>query len=422
MSQKQKVAVVGAGIIGVSSAEWLRRAGFEVTLIDRLEPGSAEQTSFGNGGILARCAIIPVPTPGIWKKGPRMALDPDQPLFMRWSYLPKLLPWLLRYLASSRAATVRKTAEGLALLNLDTVEQHLALARGTPAEAYVRPGKYAYLYPSRADFEADSFAWTIRNEHGITGDIIEGEALRAWDPNISERYNFAYLMDDHGTIASPGRYVAALADWFQSQGGHFIRADVQQVSARGQGVRLQIDGQDQDFDRVVLATGAFTDRLTKDLGIRADIEAERGYHVLFKNPSFLPKTAMMVADRKYVVTPMEEGLRIAGVVEFGGLDAGKSKPPIALLKRSIRQLYPDLTWDSEETWLGYRPATIDSLPLLGSHPEHSQIFFAAGHQHIGLTAGPKTGRLVADLMAGRHPNVDLSAFAPDRFGGASSKR
>ncbi len=419
MSQDQKssqsVAVVGAGIIGVASAEWLRRAGFQVTLIDRLEPGSAEQTSYGNGGILARCAIIPVPTPGIWMKGPRMALDPDQPLFMRWSYLPKLLPWLMRYLATSRAEVVRKTAKGLALLNFDTVEQHLALARGTPAEAYVRPGKYAYLYPTRADFEADSFAWSIRAEHGITGEILEGAALKAWDPNISDRYGFAYLMDDHGTIASPGRYVAALADWFQSQGGQFLRADVQQVTPEGQGVSLTIDGQVHAFDRVVLATGAFTDALTKDLNIKAHIEAERGYHVLLKNPSYLPTTAMMVADRKYVVTPMEEGLRIAGVVEFGGLKAGKSKPPIALLKRSIKQLYPELTWESEETWLGYRPATIDSLPLLGSHPDYSQIFFAAGHQHIGLTAGPKTGRLVADLLSGRHPNVDLSAFAPQRF-------
>ena len=411
----ERVAVVGAGIVGVSSAEWLRRAGFDVTLIDRLEPGSAEQTSYGNGGILARCAIIPVPTPGIWRKGPRMALDPNQPLFMRWSYLPRLLPWLLRYLASSREAQVRKTAEGLAQLNLDTVDQHLALARGTPAEAYVKPDLYAYVYPSRADFEADAFGWGIRAEHGITGQALEGEALRAWDPNLAPRYKFAYLMEDHGTITSPGRYVAALADWFQSQGGHIQRADVQAVQALEQGVSLTIDGQSQTYDRLVLATGAFTDALSRGLGIKAEIEPERGYHLLLKQPNFMPKQALMVADHKYVVTPMEEGLRIAGVVEFGGFGTDKSAAPLDLLRRSIRQFYPELTWQDEETWLGFRPATLDSLPLLGPHPQHSQIFFAAGHQHVGLTGGPKTGRLVADMMAGRHPNIDLSAFAPDRF-------
>jgi D-amino-acid dehydrogenase len=412
----QTVAVVGAGIVGVSTAEWLRRAGFDVTLIDRLEPGSAEQTSYGNGGILARCAIIPVPTPGIWRKGPRMALDPNQPLFLRWSYLPRLLPWLLRYLASSREAQVRKTAEGLALLNLDTATQHLALARGTPAEAFVKPGLYAYVYPSRADFEADAFGWGLRAEHGITGQGLEGEALRAWDPHLSPRYNFAYLMEDHGYISSPGRYVAALADWFQSQGGRFQQADVQAVKALEQGVSLTIGGHDQYFDRLVLATGAFTDALSRGLGIKAQIEPERGYHLLLKKPNFMPKQALMVADHKYVVTPMEEGLRIAGVVEFGGFGTDKSKAPLDLLRRSIKQFYPELTWEDEESWLGFRPATLDSLPLVGPHPDHEQIFFAAGHQHVGLTGGPKTGRLVADMMAGRHPNVDLSAFAPDRFG------
>lgn len=407
------IAVVGAGIVGVCTAEWLRRDGHRVTLIDRGEPGQG--TSFGSGGVIARCSVVPVPVPGLLKKVPGMLARADGPLFLRWSYLPRLVPWLVPYLGSAKRERVAEIAAGLALLVSDAWEQHMALAKGTPAEAFLQSSDYLFLYNSREDFDKDGFGWSIRHEYGFTGREMDRAQLREMDGALDGRFGFGYVMADHGYVVDPGGYVAALAAWFADQGGTIMAADVADIRPTDGGVEIDSDVGLIEADRVVLAAGVWSKRLGEKLGHRILLESERGYHVEFTEPSQRPVCPYMVADSKFVATPMAAGVRAAGLVEFGGLDAGPSAAPVRLLEAGMRRLYPTFTYAAKRSWLGHRPATADSLPLIGPSPRAENIHFAFGHQHVGLTAGPKTGRLVADAIAGRRSNADLHQFRVDRF-------
>lgn len=410
----KKVIVVGAGIVGVSTALNLIRDGHRVTLLDR--DGPAAGTSYGNGGVLASCAMVPVTGPGLIAKAPRMLLDPDQPLFLRWSYLPKLMPWLVRYLGNANASDTTRIAAAIAGVVGDSLQEHQALAKGTKAEKWIAPCDYMYLYRSRADFEADQFSWALRRKHGFTWDELEGEALAAYDPCFAPDLRLGVRMGDHGRITNPGAYVEDLCEVFQALGGQYQRATVQKIVVEA-GELSGVKTQDSllSCDACVLATGVWSGPLAKALGIKVHLEAERGYHIDLFEPSVMPRTAIMFAAGKFVATPMEGRLRLAGVVEFGGLEAGPSRAPFDLLRKSARAAMPTLKWSREETWMGHRPATTDSIPVIGEAPAARGVYLGFGHQHIGLTSGPKTGRLLAQLISGRKPNLDLAPYSPARF-------
>ncbi len=412
-----KVIVVGAGITGVSAAEWLRRDGHEVTLIDRVRPGDPAQTSHGNAGILARAGVVPVSVPGLIWKAPGMLLDPNSPLYLRWSYLPRLMPWLVRYLWNGRRSKVEEIARGLAPLVGDTVDQHLSLARGTPAARFIQHGFYTAIYRDRAAFEGDAFGFALRRAHGFEWEEWDRAALSEYDPELSETYTFGAAMKDHGFITSPAGYVAALAENFEREGGAFLQGEVAGIAQieGGRGAVTLVGGARIEADRVVLAAGVWSGKLAGKLGHHAAMESERGYHLMLTGASHKPPAPYMVSDAKMAVSPMEDGLRFAGTVDFGGVDGPPQSAPLENLRRRVRQIYPKLEWDGEETWMGQRPSTVDSLPLLGPSPKAPAIHFAFGGQHLGLTMGPRLGRMTADLIAGRTPNIDIADYRVDRF-------
>lgn len=410
-----KIAVIGAGAVGVSVAEWLRRDGHGVTLIDRSDPGSPDQASYGNAGILAASSFIPVPVPGLLSKVPKMLLDPLGPLHLRWSYLPRLLPWLVPFLRRANRRDMEATARALASIVTDSVDQHRALARGTPAEGFIHPGIYAFLYRSRAECQADDMGHALRREYGTNIEFRDHARLKKDDPHLGDAYTYAACHMDHGWISDPGGYIAALFGHFRAQGGAFVQGEVDDIRPTGEGAAVTVAGDTCEFDRAVLAGGAWSAKLARALGHNPGLESERGYHMVFKSPSHEPPFPYMVADAKFVATPMQGGLRCAGQVEFGGLTAGPSDAPFRVVKTRIRELYPTLEWDGEERWLGHRPTTVDSMPFIGPSPAAAQIHFAFGAQHIGLTTGPKTGRLIADIIADRTPNIDMQPFRVGRF-------
>lgn len=404
--------VVGAGITGVSAAEWLRRDGFDVTLVDRIDPGEDGQTSYGNAGLLARSAVLPLSEPGMLWKALKMLAKSDSPLFMRWPYLPKLMPWAIPFLLNGRIDRMMPIVDALTSIVTDSVDQHEALARGTPAERFIRRGDYAYVFRDEAEYLGHRIDWDMRRRAGYK--VLEegAEALRLRDPNLSQRYNFAAVLEDHGWLTDPGGYVAALAKHFTDQGGTFLKAEVADIAA---GRVTLADGRALTGDKIVLAAGVWSGALAGKMRQKALIESERGYHLFLKEPTFMPSHPFMVAEASFVVTPMAKGLRCAGIVEFGGLKRPMSKPPVALLHKRIRQVYPKLTWSSEEVWMGHRPSTPDSLPHIGALRENPDIIFAFGAQHIGLTLGPRMGRMAADIASGRVPNIDMNPFRPERF-------
>ncbi len=410
-----RIAVVGAGIVGVSCALHLQRLGAAVTLIDRREPGHEDGASYGNGGILARSAMVPVATPGILRKAPSMLFAADGPLFLRWSYVPRLLPWLVPYLRSSSRKSVEHIARNLAPLLFDSVDEHRALAQGTEAGRWLRSCEYLYLYENRGAFERDAFGWGLRREHGFEWSTLEGDEIREFDPALSSQYDFAVLLRDHGMIANPGNYVSDLAKGFGAAGGEVIRANIKQVDIGAEGVVLKTDGDDIQAEKVVIAAGAWSNLLAAKLGANVPLESERGYHLELSGANKQPSVPVMDAARKFVATPMDGVLRLAGIIEFGGLNAPASRGPTDLLLRGAKAMLPGLEYESKRTWMGHRPAPADSLPVIGPSPASRRAYFAYGHHHVGLTAGPKTGRIVAQHVMGLQPNVDLDAYRCDRF-------
>ena len=408
------VVVVGAGIVGVSTAIWLQRAGRRVMLIDRAGP--AEGTSYGNGGVLASCSIVPVTVPGLMRRAPRMLLDPNQPLFLKWSYLPKLLPWLARYLRHCNAGDVERIASALQPIIGDSLADHQALSAGTGAQRWLVPSDYLYVYRDRAAFEADSFGWAVRRRHGFRWDELEGSDFADYDPVFGPEQAFAARLGGHGRIADPGRYVKDLARHAEEQGARILKAEVDDVvreNGRATGVRA--GGETIAARDVVIAAGVWSRPLALRLGLDIPMESERGYHLELWEPDRMPRSPVMIASGKFVATPMDGRLRLAGIVEFGGLDAPASERPFALLERNIRAAMPGIRWKKTQRWMGHRPAPADSIPVIGAVPGVGGAWLGFGHHHVGLTGGPKTGRILAQLVSGQRPNMDLVPYAPMRF-------
>ncbi len=413
MKKPPNCVVVGAGIVGVATGIWLARAGASVTLVDRLPPG--EGTSHGNAGVLAACAMVPVTGPGLLRKAPAMLMDREFPLFMRWSYFPRIAPWLRKYLSYANDSDTQRIAKHLTFITGDTVEQHQDLAGNTEADQWLHPSEYQFAYPTMEDFKADSYVWSLRERHGFVPQLLQGQEVRDREPALGDNINVLAVVNNHGFITSPGQYVKSLAKVFESLGGTIVQSSVDDITITdGRVSAVQTEQGSVECDHVVIATGVWSKKLTALFGLKIPLESERGYHVIFKNPTKTVSVPTMITSGKFVATPMHDGLRCAGIVELGGLDAGPSRAPIELLMRQMKATFPDVEYSDTVEWLGHRPAPSDSLPLIGEIGK-TGVYTAFGHHHIGLTGGPKTGRLVAELICGERTADDLDAFRPERF-------
>jgi D-amino-acid dehydrogenase len=412
-TDSKNILVIGAGIVGVATALWLQRDGHSVTLIDK--EGPAAGASQGNAGVLASGSLVPVTAPGLLKKAPGMLMNKNQPLFVRLAYLPKLIPFLFKYMKHANAQSVERISKGLSVLLHDSPDQHLALANGTVATQYIGSDDYLFGYADEAAFAADQFGWGIRERRGVDFEKLDAVALADYDPSLKGRFGYGVQCKNHGRINDPGAYVTTLAEHFVSQGGTFLKTEVKGFDVHEghcSGVST-VDG-NVVADTYVLTTGAWSSAWQKELGVSVPMESERGYHIEYVNPSITLRSPLMVAGGKFVVHSMTGRMRCAGVIEFGGLQSGASEAPIKLLKKQMSNLFPDMTYDRIDEWMGHRPATADSLPVIGASPKADNIFLGYGHHHIGLSGGPKTGRWLAKLATGVPINTDLSAYAADR--------
>jgi D-amino-acid dehydrogenase len=413
------VVIAGAGIVGVSSAIWLQRAGHEVTLVDRMD--GALRTSYGNAGVLAAGAILPVPVPGLVRKLPKMVFSRDEPLFLQWCYLPRLLPFLAKYLSFARADHVVHCARSLSYLLSDSHAQHQSLAEGTGAERFISDEDFCFGYATETSYLADEPGRVLRRTHGYEIEELDGAAYAVRDPLYCGQFAKVVCYKNSGRISDPEAYLAGLLAHFQAEGGTMLAAKIEDIELQDGAYKALITDQGRvTGDHIVLAMGAWSGKMAKKLGIkRLALESERGYHIELHNPSAMPAAPMMVAAGKFVVTPMEGRIRCAGVVEFASTEAAAHDGPVQYIKRQIATLFPDLTYDHMSDWMGRRPATTDSLPIIGPAGAIDNGHMAFGHQHIGLTAGPKTGRLIADMVSNQPSNADLSAFAPARYQASS---
>ncbi|MGE0419592.1 MAG: NAD(P)/FAD-dependent oxidoreductase [Acetobacteraceae bacterium] len=415
------VVIIGSGIVGAAAALELQRDGHRVTIVEPGDPGGEQAASYGNGTLLNPSSVIPMSSPGLWKKVPGYLADPLGPLTIRWSYLPRLVPWLWRFLkAGSTAAKVSAAARALQPLLADSPALHRQLSEeaGVP-ELMGRQG-VLFAFPSRADFEAEGLSWRLRRENGTKWLELDEDELRQREPALDRRYKFALLVEENGQCRDPGAYVGALVRHAVAQGATLRRARA--TGFRIEGGRLRAVTTDQGeiaCDKAVISAGARSRDLAAAAGDRVLLETERGYHVVIQDPGIEQRYPMMPSDGKMAFAMTTDGLRIGGQVELAGLEAAPNWKRAEVLLKFARKTYPglpaDLPLEKVKVWMGHRPSTPDGLPCIGPASGCADIVHAFGHGHVGLTAGPKTGQLVAEIVGGRAPSVDLRPYAASRF-------
>ena len=399
-ARQKSVAVIGAGIVGASIALALRKRGADVTLIDRDQPGRG--CSFGNSGAISPASVAPLAMPGVLASVPGMLLDDESPLHLPWRYLPRALPWLMRFVASARPAAVAASAAKLAAIHAGALDAHEAMTRelGVP-ELFLRRG-HLHLYPDATALAKDAGGWRMREAYGFTADRLDRTGIDALEPGISERYQVGMYLADHATIVNPFRYVQAMARAYASAGGRIVRSAVSGLQFHDGQWRLRAAGEADGFafDHAVIAAGAWSGTLLVPLGVHLSLETQRGYHLQFEGGRDVVSRTVVLADRKVFVTPMEDGLRVGGTVEIGGLHAPPDERRAAVLGRIARETFRGLDDLPASSWMGHRPCMPDSVPVVGPAPGHRGLWLATGHGHLGLTDSLNTAQRIADALLG----------------------
>jgi D-amino-acid dehydrogenase len=406
-----KCVVVGAGIVGISTALYLQRDGHDVTVIDRDGPG--EGTSRGNAGLFAIGHVLPIGMPGLIRRVPGMLLDQTSPLAMRWSYLPQIAPWLIRMLAASTPRRVEEISRALAALLAQALESYRPLIASANAGNLVQKRGWLTIFETEESRRAAQADLDMRRSRGIRWEELDEGTIRQLVPALRPGPVWGVMFPDCEHTIDPYRLTVALADDFVARGGTILRGDVQTGLADGK-PRVTTGGNPLDFDRLVIAGGAFSRKLMRGLGDDAPLDTERGYHVMLDNEIDL-RVPLLCADHKFSITPMAEGVRLAGTVEFAGLVAPPNPARWDIMTKRSRALLPGLRSSPRSTWMGYRPSMPDSLPVIGPSPNHPNVYYAFGHGHLGLTLGGVTGRLVANLVAQQAPCVDPAPYRVERF-------
>lgn len=412
-----KVVVIGGGAIGVCSASFALRDEHEVTLV---EPGEiAKGATYGNAGCLNASSVVPMSMPGNLAKVPGWLTDPLGPLSIRWSYAPTIAPWIVRFLRAGRPERVRHQAAALRGLLHDSYGAYQPLVKAAGAEDLVRRNGHLVVYRGREDFDGDAMGWQLRRDNGIEFHVLENDALRQQEPSLSHDYRLGVFVPANGHTVNPQRLIATLAEAFVRDGGAVKRARALGFELEGGRLRaVRTDAGPIAADAAVVAAGAYSKPLARELGDDVPLDTERGYHVIIRDPEVAPRTSILDAAGKFVATPMEMGLRFAGTVEFAGLEAPPDWKRARMLLTLGCRLFPGLKADYAEDrlslWMGFRPSMPDSLPVIGHARRTRDVVYAFGHGHVGLAAGARTGSVVADLLAGRPPSIPIEAFAPTR--------
>ncbi len=415
MTGKGKSAtIVGAGIVGVATGIALQRAGFAVTLVDRQEPGRA--TSFGNAGILSGTTAMPLATPGILKEVPKMLLDPLGPLTIRWSYLPQIAPWLVRFVRNAHPTKVAELSNAIVALSKPTISAWMDLAGHAGAADLIERKGWVGVYEGEQAAKKAANDVAVRVRHAIKAEMLTADEVRQLVPGLARTVTHGVLHPDAGHTVSPIRLTERLFSHFQQAGGVFRKATVRDaVFTDGKPTALDTDKGPMPFENVVVCAGAWSKHLVARLGHKVPLDTERGYHVMISDPGVDLRLPVSSSEGKFFLTPMADGIRVAGTVELAGLDAAPNwKRADALLEKG-RRLLPGMKTDKVERWLGFRPTLPDSLPVIGPSTKYGNVFFGFGHHHLGLTQSAMTGRLLAQVMTGAKPEIDLRPYRIDRF-------
>jgi D-amino-acid dehydrogenase len=407
------VAVVGGGLVGSAAAVWLIADGYEVTVFER-DP-DALPASAGNAGVISLPEISPLARPGTLASVPGWMLDPLGPLALRLRDLPSLTPWLARFVLSARPSQVEHATAALGFLMKTALGDHRELARRAGLEPYMRRNGALYLYDSDGGFASGLGEWKERARHGVDYREVSVAEARSMVPALKGEFARAIHAPESWSVTSPLEVLTGLRRTVAAR-GRFVTAAIETVRASGDSLAVvAADGAELVFDRVLVAGGVWSRDLVGKLGLRVLLETERGYNTTYADPGFGIPMPLFFSAHGFVATPVSEGLRVGGAVELAAVDAPPNFARAAAMRKKARRYLPDLPESGGRAWMGCRPSTPDSLPVIGAHPRDPRIVLAFGHGHLGLTLSAVTARHVAALFSGRPRERNLEAFGIERF-------
>ncbi|MBZ9739822.1 MULTISPECIES: NAD(P)/FAD-dependent oxidoreductase [unclassified Mesorhizobium] len=410
----KEVAIIGAGIVGVSAALYMKRAGLSVTVLDPLPPGTA--TSFGNAGMVRHDCNVPVAIPGMLRQVPGWLTDPLGPLVLRPRYALKAAPWLLRWIRAGRMDRVNRAADALCNLHRGNLECYRDLIGGPTFAALIREVGGIQIWESEARGLSDRITAEINERQGVVTESLSRSDLERLLPGISNIAKRGLLYPHNAHTIDPHSLVMAIADGVRQAGGVFEAERVLKIIPReAGGYTLMTNTANRKADAVIVAAGAWSNRLLEPLGAELPLETERGYHLMIPSPSIELPMPVQMKNRGFALSPMEHGLRLAGTVEIAGLEAPPDERRSEILLTHARALFPDLKGGEPTIWMGFRPSLPDSVPAIGQVRGHSSLFVATGHGHTGMIGGGSTGRLIAELVTASRPHIDPAPYSPDRF-------
>jgi D-amino-acid dehydrogenase len=411
---EKSIAVIGAGVIGAASALALRRDGHNVILLEREAPAAG--ASYGNAGAIVNGSCAPTAMPGVWREALRALTDPLAPVAVRPSYLPRALPWLARFLLDSRTSRVNSIAAALHALTREATADWRTLTEGSPLAAFLHEGGWLKVYESHDVFDATARARELLDAHGSPYELLTADDIQDLEPHLAPVFVAGILQKDSLWISSPAGLVRSMVDAFTSAGGEYRRFDVRTINPSGDRVRVEGPGAAVECDGAVIAAGVWSRSLARQLGDDLPLDTERGYHMMFPaGTNTLLGRSVLHGDRSFVLTPMADGMRMTSQVEIAGVDAQPDYRRIRSLAAEAKRMLPSLDIEERSVWMGCRPSLPDSLPVIGPSTASERVIYAFGHQHLGMTMGATTARLVADLVAGRQTGTDLAPYGAKRY-------
>jgi D-amino-acid dehydrogenase len=401
-SDQLHVVVVGAGIIGLAAAYHLVKEGARVTVVDRDPDG--DKASYGNAGGIAVTEVVPASSPGVLWRVPGWMMDPLGPLAIRPLHAPKLIPFLIRFAKASTPQEAERISHALAAINLRVYDDLVPMLRDIGLSEHLHRSGALSVYETEAGYRRDVDEWACKRARGIEVQDITATEAREMEPALGPLVQRAVFTPQWSDVSDPKLIVHGLRDWLLSQSVAIRKSEVHSITPAS-----------LTADRVVVAAGAWSALLARQLGDRAILESERGYNMTFPAPGIRLQREVIFAERKFVAASLSCGLRIGGAAEFGGLHAAPNYKRSRALVELARRYLPGLQTDGGVSWAGHRPTTPDSLPVISRSDHDPQVFYAFGHGHLGLTQAATTGRLISQMVLQQPTPIDMAPYRISRF-------
>ena len=409
---KPSVGVIGAGIQGVCISLCLIKKGFRVTLIDRDEPGNS--ASYGNAGHFSPYASVPINRPDMLIDVPAMLFSATGPLSLKWNYVPKMIPWFIKFIKNCSRKKMMHTAKYMHQILDLALPAYDDLFKEIDVSGLVENKGIIYFWTNK-DLKSRELEINIRKELGVEQQLLTAHEIHDLEPHIRKIYHSGIYYPSARHARNPKKILLKLFDLFLQKGGHFEKQNVNTINfSSDEKPIIKTNLNSYIFDKSVIACGAFSKKLTDVVNEKIPLDTERGYHVHFKGHDHLLTRPVIFLNRGFGITPMEPGLRVVGTVEFGGLNNPISKKRIVNLVNNAKYLFPELTEHYDE-WLGFRPTLPDCLPVMGPSKNYKNLYYSFGHHHLGWTLGAISGKIMAGMIAGENTNLDLSAYNSLRF-------